>query len=511
MGNRALQLPPDYKPNFEFPNMIVTLNDDSPSYGQRPDVSQKLIGYNLDQTPVVYNRTTEAVLYIQEEMANIPISCTINCESQFQAKEIAGIIKRWLPINKFIQFLHFISYLEVSLDFISDDLFNPAIHNLVNLYTKLNKLTGEIDYCYSVQYDPFIRLDSLTSSIPDSTQRSFQVTVDLTYMIQMPLHMFSDSKPGTIEKIDILINPTSGFDPINDYPSSKIINYISDDIVSLKKGYIRRTFILSESNPEENITLLDSVDLYEHQVTSTSSGGYSISVTKSVDDILVMTVGSNQTQYKVPISDISISPTVTNVSVSEDQYLEVSKDLAGNIAIELKSISQGISIQFSPGDFPITSDYSYNLVKGGNVTRDYQDYTINYATNSITFYFINSQFSLYEPSLISPLMVQFYLSDSPFPKQVGGIIPKVGLLNVFNITDSTAEITWLSDEKTTTQIEYGITAEYGSSSTLDTVFSNQHYVLIRGLSSETEYHYRINVTTESGSTYTSDDYTFITL
>jgi hypothetical protein len=42
MGNRTIQLPVDYKPNFEFPNIIVTLNDDVPSYGQRPDVAQKI-------------------------------------------------------------------------------------------------------------------------------------------------------------------------------------------------------------------------------------------------------------------------------------------------------------------------------------------------------------------------------------------------------------------------------------------------------------------------------------
>jgi len=62
MGNRAIQLPIDYKPNFEFPNLIVTLNDEVSSFGQRPDVSQKIPGFNLDQTPVLYNRSTEVTL-----------------------------------------------------------------------------------------------------------------------------------------------------------------------------------------------------------------------------------------------------------------------------------------------------------------------------------------------------------------------------------------------------------------------------------------------------------------
>jgi hypothetical protein len=506
MGNRTLQLPADYKPNYEFPNMMVSLNDDSPSYGQRPDVSQKLPGYNVDQTPVVYNQTTEMVLYVQEEMVNVPITCVINCESQFQAKEVANIVKRWLPINKFIQFLHFISYLEVSPEFLSTDLFDPSVHSIINLYTKLNKRTGEIDYCYSVQYDPFIRLDSITSAIPDSSQRSFQVNIDLTYMLQMPLSMFSDLAPGTIEKIDILINPSSGFEPINDYPSSKIINYLNSDVASLRNGFVRRTFIVSEDNSEEAITELDTVTIYEAQITATSSGDFDIGVTKGSDDYLYISVGGSQ--YKILISDLTSE--VSTISLSEDQYLEVTKVLA-DITVTLKSISKGVTIQFNPGDFIITSDYSYNLVKSGNILRDYTDYTINYSNNSITFNFTNSSFSSYKPSLISPLMVQFYLKNSPFPNQIGGIPPNVGQMNVFNITPSSAEITWLSDTKTTTQIEYGLTDEYGSTSTLVETLSNFHHVLLTGLTTSTEYHYRVNVVTEAESDYTSEDYTFTTI
>jgi len=107
MGNRAIQLPQDYKPNFEFPNIMVMLNDDMPTFGQKPTVTQNLASFNIDQTPVLYNTTTGEVLCVQEEMVNLPITCTINCESQFQAKEISAIIRKWLPINKFIQFLEF--------------------------------------------------------------------------------------------------------------------------------------------------------------------------------------------------------------------------------------------------------------------------------------------------------------------------------------------------------------------------------------------------------------------
>jgi hypothetical protein len=526
MGNRTLQLPRDYKPNFEFPNLIITLNDDTPSYGQRPDVSQKIPGFNIDQTPVLYNQTNLEVLLVQEEMVNVPISCTINCESQFQAKEIAALVKRWLPVNKFISFLEFTSYLEVSPEFLSKNLFDPAIHLISNLYTKLNKRTGEIDYCYSLQYAPFVRLDSITTAIPDSTQRSFQVVVDITYMVQQPLYMFNDRTPGLVERIDILINPSTGFEPINDYPSSKMINYLNEDIATLKKGFVRRTYMLVDDTPVETILTLDDVSLTSSQVTNVSTGGSNISVTKGADDYLYITIGSSETKYKIfmntlpvvticydPCTDLPIKPLPlgTTITLTDDEYLNIIIDLAGTITVELRKITQGITIKFDPTDFQLTEEYSYNLVKGSSILKDYKDYSLSIATNSITFNFDNSQISFYKPSLTSPLMVQFYLENVTFPFQVGGVQPKTGLVKVLNITQTTAEITWISDLQTTTQIEYSEeTMEYNQLSELDSNYKYNHHILLTGLNSEINYHFRVHTISVNGDEYISDDYVFRT-
>ncbi len=510
MGNRALQLPQDYKPNFEFPNLIVTLNDDVPSYGQRPDVSQKIPGFNLDQIPVLYNATTGITLLVQEEMVNVPIAITINCESQFQAKEVAVMVKRWLPINKFISFLTMTSYLEVSAEFLSRVNFNPAIHSISNLYTKLNKRTGDIDYCYSMQYLPMIRLDSITTSIPDSTQRSFSVVVDITYMIQMPLFMFSDKIPGVVEKIDILINPSTGFEPINDYPSSKIINHLSSDISTLEKGFVRRTYLVYEDTSSETVLNLDNVVLNSDQVTKTSTGGYNITATKGADDYLYITLGNSSSKYKVDTEAIPV-PDGVNISIDTDRYLSVSKDLADNITVILHTIKEGLTIKFDPADFQLTEEYSYNLVKGSNIIRGYSEYSLDLPNNSITFSFNKSEYASYTPSLTSPLMIQFYLKNVKFPFQLGGIMPKVGLVKAFNITETTAEITWVSTETTTTQIEYGITTDYGALSALDEKYTFSHKVVLTGLTPDTTYHYRIKVKDQMDVEYLSDDYTFKTL
>jgi hypothetical protein len=510
MGNRSIQLPHDYKPNYEFPNLIVTLNDDSPSYGERPSVSQKIPGFNLDQVPVLYDQTSGVTILVQEEMVNIPITIVINCESQFQAKEIYVLVKRWLPLNKFISFLTFTSYLEVSDTFLSRSDFDPATHIIHNIYTKLNKRTGEIAYCYGLQYDPMIRLDSITSSIPDSTQRSFQVSVDITYMLPIPMYMFSDVQPGEIDRIDMLINPSTGFEPINDYPSSKSINYLSDEVINLKKGFIRRTYLVTDDSSTTNVLNLDSVSLAADQVTNTSTGGRKICATRGVDDYLYITLGDSETQYRTNINTIP-SPDGVDIELSTDEYLTVTKALAGTITTVLHTIKQGLTIKFNPAEFLMSASYSYNLVKGANTLKDYQNYTLDLSGNSITFSFDNSIYSMYQPSITSPLMIQFYLKNVTFPFQLGGIMPKVGLMKVFNITTTAAEMTWTSDEETTTQIEYGTTTSYGALSGLKEDYTNTHKVVLTGLGPNTTYHYRVKVTNAAGTEYLSGDYTFTTL
>jgi len=510
MGNRTIQLPKDFKPNYEFPNIIVTLNDETPSFGQRPTVSQKLPGFNLDQTPVLYNTVNNDVLVVQEEMTNVPISCTINCESQFQTKEIAALVKRWLPVNKFISFLTFTSYLEVSPEFLSSNHFDPAIHQIANLYTKLNKRTGEIDYCYSLQYDPFVRLDSITSAIPDSTQRSFQVVVDITFMVPMPLYMFNDRLQTAVERIDIQMNALTSFEPISDYPSSKVINALSADVADLKKGFIRRNFLVFDNNASTTTLILDSVSLTVNQITNVSTGGRNITATRGVDDYLYITLGTSETRYRTNIATIPSTIGVV-ITVNTDEYFNITKNSSETILVNLCKANQGLTIQFDPNDLQLTTDYSYNLVNGASILKGFSDYVLDVATNSVTFNFSDSQFSSFVPSITSPLIIQFYLEDVTFPLQIGGIPPKVGLMSVFNISQTAAEMTWSSDEETTTQIEYGITIAYGALSELSVDLTILHHVVLIDLTPNTIYHYRVKVVNLAAIEYLSNDYTFTTL
>jgi len=73
-----------------------------------------------------------------------------------------------------------------------------------------------------------------------------------------------------------------------------------------------------------------------------------------------------------------------------------------------------------------------------------------------------------------------------------------------------AIIAWNSDESTDSQVDYGVTSSYGSSSTLDPSMTTSHFVLITNLQPSTLYHYRVEGTDEFGNFGSSTDLTFET-
>lgn len=508
IGNRTFQLPENYKPNFEFPNMMVTLNDETSSFGQKPDVSMKLNGFNTDQTPVLFDKTNGTFLYVQEEMVNLPITCVINCESQLQAKEIAAVCRRWLPINKFIQFMEFSSFLEISPQYLDDNQFNPSKHDIVNIYTKLNHRTGEIDYCFSLSYKPMIRADSISTSIPDSTQRSFQVTLELTYMIQMPLYLFSDKLPDKVERIDITMPPGGITEPISDYPIFRLTNGLNED-PDLKNGYVRRQFVTSEDTSVEKISLQDTVTLAGNQVDNTSTGGRNIAVTQGADDKLYITVdGKTDTVYKVPMD--TIPEEGVNIPINDNEYLLVSKTSSNEYITSLYQKTKELTVQFDPNDFEITSEYTYNLISGSNVKKDYPG-VVDATNNSVTFSFLSSEYPNFVPTITRPLVIQFYVKDKPFPFQIGGISPSIANVKVTVLRDTTVGITWTTGVQTLTRLEYGLTEEYGVIEEIQGIYRNTHNKTICGLMPNTLYHFRINTFDRESSSYLSGDFTFTTL
>ena len=77
-------------------------------------------------------------------------------------------------------------------------------------------------------------------------------------------------------------------------------------------------------------------------------------------------------------------------------------------------------------------------------------------------------------------------------------------------TNSAATIAWTTNELANTQVQYGTTTNYGSTTDLDPILGLTHSVNITGLSSNTTYHYRVKSSDDSGNMALSSDQTFTT-
>ncbi len=77
-------------------------------------------------------------------------------------------------------------------------------------------------------------------------------------------------------------------------------------------------------------------------------------------------------------------------------------------------------------------------------------------------------------------------------------------------TNTSAIVSWATNEAATTQVEYGQTTAYGLSTTLNSTLSTNHTATLSPLSTNTLYHYRVKSRDAAGNLAVSGDNTFRT-
>jgi hypothetical protein len=76
-------------------------------------------------------------------------------------------------------------------------------------------------------------------------------------------------------------------------------------------------------------------------------------------------------------------------------------------------------------------------------------------------------------------------------------------------TETSAVITWVTNESSDSQIEYGKAVAYGLTATSDEM-TTAHSITLSGLEPNTEYHYRVKSKDEAGNEVSSADNIFVT-
>jgi len=100
--------------------------------------------------------------------------------------------------------------------------------------------------------------------------------------------------------------------------------------------------------------------------------------------------------------------------------------------------------------------------------------------------------------------------DNTFTTATATPGPVIVSVSAPNITSSTASITWSTNVASTSQVEYGTTAAYGSSTTLDASLVTSHSQSLSGLEAATTYHFSVKSANSSGTLSASGDNTFTT-
>jgi hypothetical protein len=88
--------------------------------------------------------------------------------------------------------------------------------------------------------------------------------------------------------------------------------------------------------------------------------------------------------------------------------------------------------------------------------------------------------------------------------------PTVSNVRVTALGTTTATIAWDTDIPSDTQVVYGLTAAYGSQTTLNTATVTSHTAGLTGLAANRSYHYQVRSRTAGGELTSSADRTFTT-
>ncbi len=88
--------------------------------------------------------------------------------------------------------------------------------------------------------------------------------------------------------------------------------------------------------------------------------------------------------------------------------------------------------------------------------------------------------------------------------------PTISAVASSSITQTSATVTWTTNEAADSQVKYGTTTSYGSTTTLDSTKVTSHSVSLTGLTASTLYHYQVISKDAAGNSTTSADATFTT-
>lgn len=243
---------------------------------------------------------------------------------------------------------------------------------------------------------------------------------------------------------------------------------------------VTATFALSPSSGSYEVGQTFSVNVLLDTAGNATDGAAVRNI--NYDTSLLEVQDANASQTGVQVQAGSLYTNTQQNSVSSGQII-VSQTSAGGTTYTGSGTFVTISFQvLAAGTANVTIDYTAGSTSDSNVSGGDEGDILSGVTNA--------SFTLTQP--------------------VDTTAPTISSVSSSSVTTSGATISWTTNEASTSQVEYGISASYGSSTTADTTQATSHSVTISGLGASTAYHYRVKSQDAVGNLATSGDYTFTT-
>jgi hypothetical protein len=152
-----------------------------------------------------------------------------------------------------------------------------------------------------------------------------------------------------------------------------------------------------------------------------------------------------------------------------------------------------------------TDPYRFEYTPRGNVSQDGRFYMF---TSNWEDTFGPGEFGTNRTDVF---VVELAAGAAPPPPTPGDTTsPVVSNVRAASITSSGATVNWDTNEASSTQVEFGRTTAYGSSTALISSLVTSHTATLSGLSPSTLYHYRVRSSDAAGNVTVSPDFTFTT-
>ncbi|MBN2053005.1 fibronectin type III domain-containing protein [Candidatus Woesearchaeota archaeon] len=197
---------------------------------------------------------------------------------------------------------------------------------------------------------------------------------------------------------------------------------------------------------------------------------------------------------------------------SETHFIIVNDTLAPGPVTSLQATSNGTTWIYWTWTNPTDADFNHTEIWINGTFRTNTTGTSYNATGLLSDTTYTIQIRTVDNWTYSSSNIGYFVNDTARTKSSGDTTPPI-ISNVQNtsITDTSATITWTTDEIATSVVKYGTVSGVYTATITNATLTTSHTTILTGLSAGRTYYYVVNSTDASANSNQSIEYNFTTL